>query len=103
MITAVSCQCGSSDTLIRGKIAKFNGGAAMSIQIVKGREKSISRLNSLPQFPEINEIKRQIEAHSKWAIVIGYDNERMRWVDLANGKYIKNDVDAELLVKHFAN
>ena len=102
MITAVSCQCGSSDNLIRGKLSKYNSQVAMSIDIVKGREKSISRLNTLPQFPEINEIKRQIEAHTKWAIIIGYDDSKMRWVDLANGKYIKNDVDAELLVKHFA-
>ena len=102
MITSVACQCGSSDNLIRGKLAKYNGQVAMSVSIVKGREKSISKLNTLPQFPEINEIKTHIEAHSKWAIIIGYDNEKMRWVDLANGTYIKNDVDAELLVKHFA-
>lgn len=102
MLKVVSCQCGSSDNLIRGKMAKFNCPQAMTIPIIKGKEKSLAALNTLPQFPELNELRAHIEAQSKWAVIIGYDDERLRWVDLANGTYIKNDVDAELLLKHFA-
>ncbi len=102
MIAVVACHCGSSDTLLRGKMSKFHYSGAMTVPIIKGKEKSLSRLNSLPQFPELNELRAYISGHSKWAIIIGYDEERIKWVDLANGTYIKNDVDAELLLQHFA-
>ena len=102
MIAVVACQCGSSDTLLRGKMSKFHYSGALTVPIIKGREKSYSKLNTLPQFPEVREIRAHIEGHSKWAIIIGYDDERMKWVDLANGSYLKNDVDAELLLQHFA-
>ena len=102
MLKVVSCQSGSSDTLIRGKMAKFHCAQALTIPITKGKEQSLAALNTLPQFPEVAELRPYIQANSKWAIIIGYDNERMRWVDLANGSYLKNDVDAELLLQHFA-
>ena len=102
MLKVVSCQCGSSDNLIRGKLAKFHCNQALTIPIIKGKEKSLSALNTLPQFPEVAGLRLHIEAHSKWAIIIGYDDERLKWVDLANGSYLKNDVDAELLLTHFA-
>ena len=96
MLAVVACQCGSSDTLVRAKLAKFGYAHSMDIPIVKGREKSYSKLNTLPQFPEVKELRAYIQGVTKWAIIIGYDNERMRWVD------VKNDVDAELLIQHFA-
>lgn len=102
MLKVVSCQCGSSDNLIRGKLAKFHCNQALTISIIKGKEKSLSALNTLPQFPEVADLRLYIEAHSKWAIIIGYDDERLKWVDLANGSYLKNDVDVELLLTHFA-
>ena len=102
MLKVVSCQCGSSDNLIRGKMAKFHCNQALTIPIIKGKEKSLSALNTLPQFPEVADLRLHIEAHSKWAIIIGYDDERLKWVDLANGSDLKNDVDAELLLAHFA-
>lgn len=102
MIIAVACQCGSSDRLVRGKLQKFDYSGALSIAVTKGKEKSLSFLNTIPQFPELNEIREHIKASSKFAILIGFNDEMMRWVDIANGQYVKNDVDAELLVKHFA-
>ena len=102
MIKVISCHCGSSDTLIRGRLSKFRYPAAATIPIVKGRDKSKSVLNSIPQFPEVNDIRRHLDGVTKWAILIGYDEDKLKWVDLANGTYLKNDVDAELLIKHFA-
>ena len=102
MIVAVACQCGSSDTLVRAKLSKFGYKDAMNIPVIKGREKSKSKLNTLPQFPEVNEIRAHIEGHSKWAIIIGYNDEMMKWADLANGSYLVSDVNMELIIKTFA-
>ena len=41
MLKVVSCQCGSSDNLIRGKLAKFHCNQALTIPIIKGKEKSL--------------------------------------------------------------
>lgn len=101
MVTACACMCGSSDHLVRSRISKHNRKVALGVSIPKGKEKCYSFLNTLPQFPEIQEMKNHIAANSKWAIVIGFDDQMMRWVDLANGKYVKNDVDLELLLQHF--
>lgn len=102
MLAAVACHCGSSDGLIRNKLHKFHCPQELSLPIIKGKEKSLSTLNKLPQFPELNDLRQHIQRESKWAVIIGYDGERLRWVDLANGQYTQNDVDAELLLKHFA-
>ena len=102
MVTACACMCGSSDALIRSRIKKFDRRVALGVSVPKGKEKCYRFLDTLPQFPEIQDMKSHIRNNSKWAIVIGYDSERMRWVDLANGTFVKNDVDLELLLKHFA-
>ena len=102
MLKAVACHCGSSDNLVRGKLHKFHCPQALSLPIIKGKEQSLKVLNTLPQFPEVAELRVHIQNASKWAVIIGYDGERLRWVDLANGQYVQNDVDAELLLKHFA-
>lgn len=102
MLKIVSCLCGGSDNLIRNKLSKFGYADAVSVPIVKGKEKSLSVLNTLPQYPEVAKLHQYISGLSKWAIIIGYDNEQVKWVDLANGSFLKNDVDAELLLKHFA-
>lgn len=102
MIVSVACHCGNSDRLVRDKLRKFGYAEAATIEILKGKDKSFSLLNSIPQFPEVEEITNHIRNSTKFAILIGYNENMMRWVDLANGQYVKNDVDAELLVKHFA-
>jgi hypothetical protein len=43
-----------------------------------------------------------LDKASKYAVVVGYTDDAMRWVDLANGKAFMNNVDLENLVEHFA-
>lgn len=102
MLKAVACHCGSSDNLVRGKLRKFHHPQTLTLPIIKGKEQSLKVLDTVPQFPETMELREHIRNASKWAVLIGYDDERLRWVDLANGQYVQNDVDAELLLKHFA-
>lgn len=70
----------------------------------KGKEKSLALVNSLPASQGRDELAAHIRAHSKWAVVICTTPDRdVRWVDLANGKFVKNDVDLELMIKHFGD
>lgn len=103
MIACVACQCGSSDSLIRTRLERYGYRDFLRVPIVKGKEKSLSKLNTLPQCDEIQMLKSHIQNASKWAAVIGYDGEKCRWTDLANGKAIKNNVDLELIISYFAH
>lgn len=102
MIVCVACQCGSSDSLIRTRLERYKYADFLRVPIVKGKEKSLSKLNTLPQFSELQLLRNHISNASKFAVVIGYDDETCRWVDLANGKALVNDVHLELIISNFA-
>lgn len=98
----VSCQCGGADGWIRSKLKKFNYQGALSIPITKGKEKALSLVASLPQTQEATDLAAHIKNASKFAIIVGTDGEHVRWVDVVNGTWVKNDVDAEFIVRDFA-
>lgn len=102
MIACVACQCGSSDSLIRTRLERYGYADFLRVPIIKGKEKSLSKLNTLPQFEEVEILRNHINSASKWAVVIGYDDQRCKWTDLANGKALVNNVDLELIISHFA-
>ena len=102
MIACVACQCGSSDSLIRTRLERYGYADFLRIPIIKGKEKSLSKLNTLHQSDEIQMLRNHINASSKFAVVIGYDDQRCKWTDLANGIALMNNVDLELIISHFA-
>lgn len=102
MIACVACTCGSIDKLIRSRLEHYGYRDFLTIPIVRGKDKSISAINSLPQFPEMQMAIEHLKSCSKYAIVIGYDDSSCRWVDLANGSGVKNGIDLELILQHFA-
>lgn len=103
MIACVACQCGSSDNLVRTRLERYHYRDFLTVPIIKGKEKSLSKLNTLPQCDEIQMLRNHIQNASKWAVVIGYDENGCKWTDLANGKAIVNNVELELIISHFAH
>lgn len=102
MLYAVSCQCGGADSWIRSKLKKFKYPQALSISIVKGKEKALSFISSLPQTQETTDLAAHIRGSTKFAIIIGTDGTNLRWVDVVNGTWVKNDVDAEFIIRDFS-
>lgn len=99
-IGIVACHCGSSDSLVRGFLKRIGYQNWMDIPIYKGREKSLSFVNQLPPAPEKEMLKSFLKDASKWAVIIGYDGESMKWSDIAhNGS--KSRIEAEFVVKNF--
>ena len=103
MIYAAACQCGGANSWIRSKLRKFNYSGSLTIPITKGKEKSLSLVASLPQTQEVTDLAAHIRNSSKFAIIIGTDGEFVRWVDVVNGHWVKNDIDAEFIVRDFGN
>ena len=102
MIACVACTCGSVDKLIRGKLEFFGYRDFLTIPIVRGKDKSKSALNSLPQSDGIEMLRAHLDKCSKFAVVIGYDDNDCRWVDIANGKAVQNNIELEMLLNRFA-
>lgn len=102
MIFCVACQCGSSDKLIRRRLEKYGYKDFFTIDIPKGKSKSYEALNIVPQHPEINMLREHIKDSTKYAVVVGIDSEKCRWVDLAVGQAVFNDSDLKMIIKHFA-
>lgn len=102
MITCVACQCGNSDTLIRSKLSAAGYSEYMQIPIAKGKSKTNLELDSIPQHSKLNELREYLKRVSKYAIVIGYDEDGCEFVDMANGKGVVNGIDLEMILQRFA-
>ena len=100
MIATVSCQCGSVDSLIRNFLNRAGYQDWAAIPINRGKERSLSVCNQLPPCPEKDELKNFLKNASKWAIIIGYDQNMVRWADLAHDG-AKSRIEAEFIVKNF--
>lgn len=101
MLMCVACLCGGADNWIRSKLKKFGFSEALLIPITKGKEKALRQISSLPQTQETTDLAAHIRGASKFAIIIGTDGTSLRWVDVVNGHYVKNDVDAEFIIRDF--
>lgn len=102
MIACVACTCGSVDKLIRSKLEFFRYRDFLTVPIPRGKEKAKSVINTLPQHVALDMLRNHLGSCSKFAVVIGYDDDDCRWVDLANGKATQNNIELEMIVERFA-
>lgn len=102
MIVCIACTCGSIDKLIRTRLEFCGYDDFLTIPITRGKDKSNRVLNSLPQLPGVEMARDHLKKCSKYALVIGYDDNDCRWVDLAGGKAVVNNVELELVINRFA-
>lgn len=102
MIACVACTCGSVDKLIRSKLEFYGYKDFLTIPIVRGKDKSKSAINALPQHASLDMLRSHLDRCSKFAVVIGFDDEDCRWVDLSNGKAVQNNIELEMIIERFA-
>lgn len=101
MITVCTCLCGGSTSLVRNFLHSVGYPDWMSIPIHQGKEKSLALLNQLPPAPEKEMLQTFVKNSSKWAVIIGYDQDAMKWSDIShNGP--KSRIEAEFVVKNFS-
>ncbi len=100
-LAVVTCMCGGSTSLVRNFLHSAGYSDWMNIPIRQGKEKSLVLLNQLPPTPEREMLQSFLRNASKWAVIIGYDQDSMRWSDIAhNGP--KSYIEAEFVVKNFS-
>lgn len=101
MIVAMSCLCSGSGTLIRNFLQSAGYPDWLTIPIAQGKEASLRVLHNLPNAPEKEMLKNLLQRSSKWAVIIGWDNNAMRWSDIAHDG-VRSRIEAEFLVKEFS-
>lgn len=99
-IAVVSCQCGSTDSLVRNFLKSVGYSGWLSVPIVKGKDKSLKVLEQLPRTDEREMLRSFLKEASKWAVIIGYDDYSMKWSDIAHNA-TKSKIEAEFVVKNF--
>lgn len=101
MLGIITCYCSSSDSLVRNFLKSINYPDWINIPIAKGKEKSLALLNQMPPTPEKEMLQSFLKNASKWAVIIGYTDDQMKWSDIAhNGP--KSRIEAEFVVKSFS-
>lgn len=101
-IMCVACTCGSVDRLIRTRLERAGYRDFLTIPIARGKDKAKSALSTIPQLPEMEMLLNRLKNASKFAIIVGYDDTEMRWVDMAIGKGFMNDIELEHIIERFA-
>lgn len=99
-LAIVACQCGSSDSLVRNFLHSVGYPDWNSIPMARGKEKSLAVVNQLPPAPEKEMLQHFLKDASKWAIIIGYDQDSMKWSDIAHSGP-RSRIEAEFVVKNF--
>jgi hypothetical protein len=72
----------------------------MNIPVHQGKENSLAVLNQLPPTPEKEMLQSFLRDASKWVVIIGYDQESMKWSDIAHSGP-RSRIEAEFVVKNF--
>ena len=101
-IMCVSCTCGFADKLIRTRLERAGYKDFLTIPIAKGKDRAKSALSTIPQLPDMAMLLNRLKNASKFAIIVGYDDTEMRWVDMAIGKGFMNDIELENILERFA-
>lgn len=96
-----TCNCGSSDQLVRTCLQGAGFSDWASAPIIKGKEKTRVALAGLPPFPEVEMFDHFLETTGKWAVILGYNDEGCRWSDIAHNAPAST-VKAEFIVKVYS-
>lgn len=99
-LAVIACMCGSSDSLVRNFLHSVGYPEWSSIPVTRGKEKSLAVLNQLPPSSDKEMLNSLLKNASKWAVIIGYNEDGMKWSDIShNGP--KSRIEAEFVVRNF--
>lgn len=99
-VAVIACQCGSSDSMARNFLKRVGYQNWLDVPIHRGKEKSRSFLNQLPPVPEKEMLANFLNNASKWVVIIGYDEQTMKWSDISHNAP-KSTIEAEFIVQNF--
>lgn len=101
MLLALVCDCGSSEPLARKIFRRADLQDWLTRHINRGKTECAKVLRQLPQYPEIIEISEHIDKAGPYVVILGIDEDFVKWVDIKNGD-MASMIQAEVIAKKFA-
>ena len=105
MILCITCECGSSEQLVRQTLHKYEFKGWATQPIVRGKTKSLAKVEELirmyPDRPEFQALFSHINNTGKWVVILGVDGESSKWADISR-RDMKSDIEAEAIIGHFS-
>lgn len=104
MIYAFRCDCGGAEGLIRRALERGGVQDWLSYPICVGKDASLNALrqNGYPQDDiEIRSLIRFISGASKFAVVLGIKDGKIRWANLSDSSPAAK-LDAEVIIDKLA-
>lgn len=100
MLMVLTCLCGGVENLSRRVLQRAGHPDYMKVPIHKGREKSLAALNTIPQFQELEPLRNFLKEHTRYAVVLGFNDKGCRWANAASPN-AKEVVDTELIIDKY--
>lgn len=105
MLSIVTCDCGSSEQLVRQALHRYEYKNWAMEPIKKGKSASLAEVERLIRsFPDNQDLKALfsfINNTGKWCVIIGYKDDTVRWSDISRHDE-KSDIEAEIIVSNFS-
>ena len=105
MISIVTCECGSSEQLVRQSLHRYEYKKWATEPLTQGKTKSLSLVEELirkyPDSLELKALYSHINNNGKWCVILGVSENGAKWSDIAR-RDMKSDVEAELIVNNFS-
>lgn len=104
MIKLLTCDCGSSEQLVRQALHRYGYYGWAMTPITKGKSACLNVVEGLirehQDYPALQMLFSHIKNNSKWVVVLGINEYGARWSDISHND-MKSDVDAEVIVEEF--
>lgn len=104
MLILLVCNCGGAEPLARSVLKEAGVKDWLTTSLVRGHKNCLEWINKLPSTTRNLDVTdalfMMIKNKSKFAVVVGYDDDHFRWADVANGD-LKSKLDGQVIAKQF--
>lgn len=105
MILVLACHCAGALPKARKFLQNNYVKNWIDVPVYIGKESSLNLISKFSEdtnaYPSIDALRNLVRNVSRFIIIIGYDDERMEWADIAH-KDSKSMADAERILEQFA-
>lgn len=99
MLSCLACKCHNSEPIIRRVLRISHAPNWATHPIIRGKAECLSYLEGFSS-PTIEALKKYIEQNSSWAVIIGYDEDRIDWAEVGHGGD-KARLDGQVIVERY--
>lgn len=102
MLKCLACRCHNSEPIIR-RVLRISHHQGWAIEpIIRGKAECLSYLENFEENHTIGALKKYIEQNSSWAVILGFDGNRIDWAEVGHGGS-KARLDGQIIVERYGD